>query len=71
MIKAYLKDWANEEHWATRYDKRQADKIVRKLARHFKLVGLYATYNTNRIGYANYWSHRIELPRKDIALGLI
>jgi hypothetical protein len=70
MIKAYLQDWRYKEHWNTRYEALEAKKIAKKLVRHFK-VKSFVSFNTYRIGYANYRTGKIELPKKDISLGMI
>jgi hypothetical protein len=68
-IKAYTQDWNYTEHWKVKYNKIQSSKTIKKLARHFK-INIYTTFNTYKNGYANY-NGKIELPTKNITLGMI
>lgn len=70
MIKAYNQDYAYKEHWQTKFDKEKAYKIVKKLARHFKVkIGEIDFCNYKR-GFA-YYSGDIDLPKGNIPLALI
>lgn len=69
-LKAYLQDWAYRKHWTTRYNKIQADKIIRKLSRHFKINIKAVYYKNYSSGYAIY-SGYIVLPKKNIPLAMI
>ena len=64
----------HKEHYAIVYPTpKEATKIIKKLRRHFKLSFEFSFPNINRgIAFSN-WSrcYHIELPYKDISLGLI
>ncbi len=68
-LKCYSIDYSFEKHWQVGYDKIKALKIVKKLARHFKLEFFEVYFNCNTKGYAN--NGYIQLPKKNIALGII
>ena len=69
-LKAYKQDWAYKKHWATMYNKEQAQKIIKKLTRHFKVNIKHIDFSTNKTGFA-FYTGIITLPKKDIPLGML
>jgi len=73
----YHKDWLlNANAWKRKTDIKNANKIVKKLRRHFKVEweqdGMSAYFiPRQRKGTASIHTNRITLPAKDISLGII
>ena len=74
---AYLKYYAKEKetyplHYATLYKTpKDADKVIKKLIRHFKLKQVKQVAYDRREGYGYANSYGIHLPKKNIPLGII
>lgn len=76
-LKCYERDWhENANAWKRHCDFQQANKVVKKLRRHFKVPwecnGMAADFiKKQRKGTASYYTNRITLPSKNISLGMI
>lgn len=72
----YHEDWMlNANAWKRKTDKKNAEKITKKLRRHFKVRngcwGWDLDFHKGRKGTANLGNFTITLPSKNISLGLI
>lgn len=75
-LKCYHTDWEeNKSAWKRKTQQKDADKIVKKLRRHFNVRWddgkVSALYIERRKGTASKTNNRITLPKKDISLGII
>ena len=75
-LKTYYEDWEeNECAWKRRANWKEANKVMKKLRRHFKIPwdsdGQSALFVNNRKGSASVYGNRINLPKNNISLGMM
>ena len=70
-LKFYRTEWdVYHDFWQVRYTPAEADKVLRKLSRHFK-VKCYWEFTKYKNGNASYIWNTIKLPKQNIALAMI